>query len=140
MNYFPSPPNSPYLESFSIHQQQVDHVICGACNKSLGADWYCSDCHQKCITCNRFLGQDEYCTRCWSFDPVSQQFSRKLNSYYYYQPTSSFVGLPSPSNSTGSNASNTSSSNNNIINNSSGNSSNIAGGPKLLTRPFTWKH
>ncbi|CAO3614801.1 unnamed protein product [Mucor hiemalis] len=130
MNYFPSPPNSPYLESFSINQQQINHVICGACNKSLGADWYCSDCHQKCITCNRFLGQDEYCTRCWSFDPVSQQFSRKLNCFY--QSTSSFAGLPSPSNSTGSNASNTS--------NSSGNSSNNAGGPKLLTRPFTWKH
>lgn len=126
MNYFPSPPNSPYLESFSITHQTSDHVVCGACNKSLGSDWFCSDCHRKCNTCNRFLGQDEYCTRCWSFDPVKQQFSRKLNKFYYqqfYQQQShqqQFTGLPSPSNSTGSTTSNS--------------------GPKLLTKPFTWKN
>jgi hypothetical protein len=128
MNYFPSPPNSPYLQSFLIpnqqQQQQNDHVVCGACNKSLGADWFCSDCHRKCNSCNRFLGQNEYCTRCWFFDPVNQQFSRKINKYYYYQPpVSHFTGLPSPSNSTGSTI-----------------SSNSSHGPKLLTRPFTWKN
>ncbi|KAG2236465.1 hypothetical protein INT48_003256 [Thamnidium elegans] len=93
MNYFPSPPNSPHLGTFS-HQQQ-DHVMCGDCNKTLGLDWFCSDCHKKCNSCNRFLGQDEYCTRCWSFDSKNQQFSHCLN-------TSDFSGLPTPSNSTGS--------------------------------------
>ncbi|GAA5805742.1 hypothetical protein HPULCUR_011267 [Helicostylum pulchrum] len=120
MNYFPSPPNSPYLGTFS-HQQQ-EHVMCGDCNKTLGSDWFCSDCHKKCNSCNRFLGQDEYCTRCWSFDPKNQQFSRKLNKYYSsssfipdcLNTTSEFSGLPTPSNSTGSTE------------------------PKLLTRSFTY--
>lgn len=126
MNYFPSPPSSPYLGSFSYNHQQQDTAMCGDCNKTLGSDWFCSDCHKKCNSCNRFLGQDEYCTRCWSFDPVNQRFSRKLNKYHSsfisYCPTqatsnnNSFSGLPSPSNSTGSTCSQ----------------------PKLLTRPFTY--
>jgi hypothetical protein len=109
MDCFPSPPSSPYLEAFPFDQQN-HHVICGACNKPLGADWFCSDCHKKCTSCNRFLGQDEHCSRCYTFDPVSQQYLRKHQSSFinYYRALypryhySHFSGLPSPSNSTGS--------------------------------------
>lgn len=124
MNYIPSPPSSPYLTSYSMNHTE-NNVICGACNKSLGVDWFCSDCHSKCTTCNRFLGQDEYCSRCWTFDSVNQQFFRKLNSYskfLSYTTTSTFTGLPSPSNSTESSSTTTRSSE-----------------PKLLTRPFIYK-
>jgi hypothetical protein len=133
MNYIPSPPNSPYLESYSsFDTNDSSSVMCGECNKSLGVDWFCSDCHKKCITCNRFLGLGEYCTRCWAFDPVNQQFFRKyafykfLSEAYNIMPaTSSFTGLPSPSNSTESSSMTT--------NNDRG-----SAGPKLLTRPFSY--
>lgn len=107
MNCFPSPPSSPYL-SYNHQEEEDDNVTCGACNKILGSDWFCSDCHRKCSSCNRFLSQDEYCSRCWSFDPVQQQYTRKstfINHIYQYRPTTtttiySFHGLPTPSNST----------------------------------------
>ncbi|CAO3615465.1 unnamed protein product [Mucor fragilis] len=109
MNYLLSPPSSPHSDSaFSFENQ----VTCGTCNETLGADWFCSNCHVKCNSCNRFLSQNEYCSRCWSFDPIQQQFLRKTftSSFIDYYQSSSFrqnnaimlTALPSPSNSTGS--------------------------------------
>ncbi|KAI9260174.1 hypothetical protein BY458DRAFT_516809 [Sporodiniella umbellata] len=116
MNALPSPPASPTIDSgisfYSDYGDDNDNVImCGGCNKPLGTDWFCSDCHKKCISCNRILGENEYCSRCWTFDVIYQQFLPKEN-----KPSSllsflkantqhtnqNFSGLPSPSNSTGS--------------------------------------
>ncbi|KAI8988538.1 hypothetical protein BDF20DRAFT_856279 [Mycotypha africana] len=153
-SYLPSPPLSPFTElgsniSFeSIISDTEEAILCGGCNRELGMDWFCTNCHKKCGSCNRFMGQeDEYCTRCWIYDPVRQQYYWKQQSSfirYYYQSTnnninhghdstiggyhsypqnlqqrelvsdyyereeraadtvSNFTGLPSPSNSTGS--------------------------------------
>ncbi|KAI8065838.1 hypothetical protein BC940DRAFT_334359 [Gongronella butleri] len=71
MNYFPSPPSSPTPSA-----ADEDKVICGACDKRLGNDWFCSDCHQKCEFCNRFL-TGEPCSRCWTYDAYRETYVRK---------------------------------------------------------------
>lgn len=118
MSILPSPPASPTVDSgfsyFSDYGEDSDNVIvCGGCNKPLGTDWFCPDCHKKCISCNRILGENEYCSRCWTFDVIYQQFLPKndackssllsyLRSTFNVQHNTPFPGLPSPSNSTGS--------------------------------------
>ncbi|KAI8883205.1 hypothetical protein K501DRAFT_285498 [Backusella circina FSU 941] len=104
MDFFPSPPSSPLLGP------NDNKAFCGACDKVLGSDWFCSDCHCKCNICNRFLGENEYCSRCWTFDPNQNQYLRKyysssLLSFYNNQIIQSnnrsqlLSILPSPSNS-----------------------------------------
>ncbi|ORX43709.1 hypothetical protein DM01DRAFT_1387067 [Hesseltinella vesiculosa] len=99
MNYFPSPPSSPTPST-------EEKVMCGACDKPLGDDWYCSDCHRKCEYCNRFL-TNEPCSRCWMYDTYHQTYVRKPtttmrpNHYPFhvtptYNPSAYYVAPPSP--------------------------------------------
>ncbi|KAG1057822.1 hypothetical protein G6F46_008933 [Rhizopus delemar] len=112
----PSPPASPTVDSgISFYSDYGDDnmIVCGGCNKPLGTDWFCSDCHKKCIGCNRILGENEYCSRCWTFDVVYQQFLPKASdtvksnlltfirdNKQYNHNNQTLTGLPTPSNST----------------------------------------
>lgn len=112
----PSPPASPTVDSgISFYSDYGDDnmIVCGGCNKPLGTDWFCSDCHKKCIGCNRILGENEYCSRCWTFDIVYQQFLPKASdtvksnlltfirdNKQYNHNNQTLTGLPTPSNST----------------------------------------
>ena len=88
MNYFPSPPTSPTMNS--------DKAMCGSCEQALDSVWYCANCHTKCNTCNRFLSQYEYCTRCWTFDTCTNQYIRKNqhHHHFYSSNNSSSSSLP----------------------------------------------
>ncbi|KAI9268225.1 hypothetical protein BDA99DRAFT_505252 [Phascolomyces articulosus] len=105
MNYFPSPPSSP---SPFEHLDDPDYVatdnepsiVCGSCNKALGADWFCSNCHKKCSTCSRILAlnTDDYCTRCWVYVPSQNTFVPRQK--YLPSPTSSTTSSSSSTCST----------------------------------------
>ncbi|ORY90532.1 hypothetical protein BCR43DRAFT_499449 [Syncephalastrum racemosum] len=122
MSYFPSPPSSPspyeHLDDpdFEISDDE-DKVVCGTCNKVLGTDWFCSECHKKCPSCNRFLAvlDDDYCTRCHLSVPSSPPSPVNYHSIQHNKsihPTKPATGaaailtstttLPSPTSSTSS--------------------------------------
>ncbi|KAI7906087.1 uncharacterized protein BX663DRAFT_558650 [Cokeromyces recurvatus] len=136
MNSIPTPPESPELDYLPFDSSPFEGIMCGTCNKALGPDWFCSDCHRKCDNCNRFLCDDDgYCSRCWVFDPVQQRLIQKIEKrysspflqafyqqHYYrnildfalaYRPTLPSL-MPSPSNSTGSESNNNNNNNNEV--------------------------
>ncbi|KAJ8654098.1 hypothetical protein O0I10_010309 [Lichtheimia ornata] len=102
MYFLPSPPASPVeqYEDFDDFMMDDDNneanIVCGSCNKALGSDWFCSNCHKKCSTCSRLLTQssDDYCTRCWVYIP-----SRNIYVPSQRQLAAMMKSMPSPTNS-----------------------------------------
>lgn len=113
MDCFPSPPSSPspyaYLDDLDdlddpdyTPSQNEPAVVCGSCDKALGPDWFCSNCHMRCAICNRILVKDykdAYCTRCWVYVPWQNVY---MPTAYQLEQLQKRSSLPTPTTSTNS--------------------------------------